>query len=499
LSRIIYGVITIFMVIILLGGCISGEGGDTTTSPPTTAAPTTAAPTTAAPTTAAPTKAAPTTAAPTETSKPSEMDNAWTMQYHDNYNTSYSSSTLSGTPEEQWHKNGTFNGSAAIEYGMVYFPVFRYENAGDTKLICLDLEDGTLIWEKAMDHNFTETSGRQGYARSPAVYEGKVVFLSCGSSCKLYCFDAYDGTQLWSKTIDAEYRAYETPVIYEGKIYTLYVNSLYNLDLDTVPSDFDHGIVGCYDLETGDVIWTNKLNLALYGVPVIYDDKLYFGAVDGTTSDGYLVCLSADDGGLLWMEKLLDEGHKIFFLHERIWQIAYGHGNIYMTMYDFDFDWEFFGYATIASYDPDTGDLRWKFRTDSGTMFDNHLVLSEEYVYFGILWNLYGEPNETYIYKLDPADGSILWRSDLPSFMEFMSMGGNTLYLGYSESIFNVGNNNLEYRVHLYGINGTSGETSWTFLDMPDYADFVKYSGMTATIADDYMVLPIGFWLYCFS
>lgn len=481
-----YGLLAILVIAVILSGCVSGGGDSETTTP---------APTTAAPTTTP----APTTVAPTEPPKPAEMNDAWGMQYHDAFNSNYSTSSLPGTPDVLWYKDGIINGPSVIEYGMVYVPVQKLNDVNSTRLVCLDIQDGSLEWEHALDYNRTVGCGRDNHYRAPAVSDGKVVYLSCGNSCILQCYDAYDGTLLWKSTIDEVYHVYQTPVIYEGKIFTAYMNSVCDVEADTMPEDLNDGTVCCYDLETGDMTWEEDFDMALFGMPVLYEGKVYIAAVDGSTAIGYLICLDASDGDLLWMNELLEDDRRIFYIDEPIWQIAYGHGNIYVTLFDFDKEWEFFGYCSLVCLDPATGEMRWEFRTDNGTFFDNHLVVSEEYVYFSSLWNRGDGNDATELYKIDPANGNRLWQKDVPNFMNFISMGGNTLYLGDSESVYDADAQMWVRTNHVYGINGTSGAQNWHFSEVPDFSDIKFNDGINPSISDGYMVVSLGFRLYCFS
>ncbi|HPR41801.1 MAG TPA: PQQ-like beta-propeller repeat protein [Candidatus Methanofastidiosa archaeon] len=496
-------IIPILIVLVLICGCISGGGGDTTTPAPTTA-PTTAAPTTtAALTTAAPTTTvAPTLPPTTEPPKPSEMDDAWTMIYKDEYGTNYSPDSLPQTPEVLWYRDGVFLGPSVIEYGHVYVPVQKLDDVQGDRLVCLDLEDGSTVWESALQYNRNMDCTDLVYYRSPAISEEKIVFLSCGNSCILQCFDAFDGTKAWEKTVDTNYRIYLSPTIADGKVYVMYTNSICYGDFINEYNDFadlNNGRIACYDLETGNMLWEERMNLAFYGNPIIYDDKVYFGAVDGATAIGYLVCLDAEDGELLWTNELLSADRALYNLDEPVWRIAYGHDNIYVTLFDYDIDWAFFGYSSIACYDPDNGDRKWEFMTDTGFFFGDHLSISEDYVYFGVRWNTIDEPSGIRIYKLDPSNGNILWSSYLPDFMDFMVMGGDTLYVGFRYGAYNADVNKWEYDNNFYGISGNSGVQNWFYTESPDYSSMVIYGGIYPSVASGYYVASVGFRLYCFT
>jgi outer membrane protein assembly factor BamB len=355
--------------------------------------------------------------------------------YKDAKGTNYSPDSLPQTPEILWYRNGVFRGPAAIEYGLVYINVLKLDDGSSSdRLACLDLEDGSLVWESALMNNMIDDCGDMVYYRSPAVSDGKVVFLSCGQSGSfLQCFDAFEGAHEWNTTIDPDRRIYLSPIISDGKVYVMYTNSICHGDLlnpYTEFADLNNGRIACYDLDTGNMIWENVMDLAFYGNPIIYDGKVYYGAVDGATAVGYLICLDAEDGELSWRNELLGADRGIYNVDEPIWRIAYGHDNIYVTLFDYEIDWEFFGYSSIACYDPANGDRRWEFRTETGFFFGDHLSVSNDHVYFGVRWNTLGEPSATRIYKLDPDTGTIVWRSDIPDvFMKFMTMGAITYTL----------------------------------------------------------------------
>lgn len=73
---------------------------------------------------------------------------------------------------------------------------FRFEE----RLVCLDLETGEVIWDKSQESKYT----RFVQSGTPCVGQGRVFVL--GAERTAHCYDAENGTLLWSQRLPGEFR-----------------------------------------------------------------------------------------------------------------------------------------------------------------------------------------------------------------------------------------------------------------------------------------------------
>ena len=123
---------------------------------------------------------------------------------------------------------------------------------------------------------------------SPAIVDGKVYIGS--NDQNLYCLDAYTGEKIWNFT--TEYKLRSSPAVADGKVFM----------------GADDGYIYCLDAATGTETWRKDIyagnvppvlievsSFQPRSSPIIIDDKLYVGALDGK-----VYCLSTSDGGTDW-------------------------------------------------------------------------------------------------------------------------------------------------------------------------------------------------------
>ena len=162
-----------------------------------------------------------------------------------------------------WHKS--------LKGGLYSTPVTDGESLyiGDDvgMFYCLDLATGATKW--------TFDTGMR-IVGSPAVADGVVVFGS--ANYNVYGLDAKTGTQLWSYTTNQAVMGAAT--IHEGVAFI----------------GGGDGRMFAFDLKTGAVKWSfDELKNYVLTRPLVYGDKLYFGAWDT-----YLYALNLEDGSLVW-------------------------------------------------------------------------------------------------------------------------------------------------------------------------------------------------------
>jgi eukaryotic-like serine/threonine-protein kinase len=171
--------------------------------------------------------------------------------------------------------------SAACQDGKIYF------SDNEQALYCLNESNGQLDWKLKLGEKLAYPWRFDYYYSSPVLYENKLYIGSDDGN--LYAVNANDGKLTWKFKTAGLVRS--TPAIYKNQV----------LFGDT------EGIFYSLDM-SGNLKWTYKvigqpLNLdtvgfdrkAILAAPVVSHDKIIFGA-----RDGYLYCLDAKDGKLLW-------------------------------------------------------------------------------------------------------------------------------------------------------------------------------------------------------
>lgn len=121
---------------------------------------------------------------------------------------------------------GLSGATAVICKGRV-FVTSMVENGPDFVALCFDETSGKKLWEKHVGSDSRRFSRNNMASPSPAT-DGKYVFFLYASG-DLVGFD-YDGNQLWSRNIEAEYGNLalqfgysSSPLLYDGRLFILVV------------------------------------------------------------------------------------------------------------------------------------------------------------------------------------------------------------------------------------------------------------------------------------
>ena len=368
-------------------------------------------------------------------------------------------------------------------------------------ITALDGRNGELLWKMPK-------TGLPGY--SATYYDGKLYHAP--ASTRLTCYDGEKGTILWDYDAGAgrAFFAYGGAVAY-GRYYE------HNID----PWG---GFVGCWDIETGDVIWRAEPAYYQLGyfTPVVADGKVYVTRSDGWVGAGRVpdpacfACFDAFSGTKLW-ELPFTVTHPI---------VAYG--KLYAGSYcigpsDPPKPWSSFrgnlDNHGVAIGQPGPSNIscpKWIYETDGAVISSAAVVDGKVYIgscdqnlycldaYNGsLIWKfpteyriasspavadgkVYLGPDDGYIYCLDADNGTELWKKDLyagniPPYLWEVStwqarsspiVVGGGLYVGALDGNF-------------YCLNKENGNPLWTFPTggpiggSPAYADGVIYIAST--------------------
>lgn len=220
----------------------------------------------------------------------SNLNEVWNYSYPDGEICFSSAPTISGEKVfvTSWNGMGWDMPLLSILYELQLLE-------GNNKIIALDLNDGTEIWNASLP---------AGSFSTPAVADG-MVFVGCdnlmGSS--LFAFDEETGAKVWDASIGLIGRG--SPVIYDDKVFVVVKDqSLISLTGDVK--------VIAVDEYNGTVLWNTTIAtnipafeslpkaLQLYNImatstPAIYETTLFV-----TSPDGNLSALKTTDGEKLW-------------------------------------------------------------------------------------------------------------------------------------------------------------------------------------------------------
>jgi outer membrane protein assembly factor BamB len=238
--------------------------------------------------------------------------------------------------------------------------------------------------------------GKIGFAQYTATYvDGKLI--QTAASTRVTCYNASTGDIIWDR--DQGGRAF---FAFAG--CTLY-DRFYQHNIAVDPQ----GFVGCWDVETGDLLWKQP---ALYSIgyitPAVADGKLYIQRYSGTAAgleaeQNAFACFDAFTGDLLWELDGTSISHPC---------IAYGnlYGYVGSTLYCFSdsnpADWAMWhGGPDVQGVAQSSGPTlsngpAWTFQSDGPIL--GSPVVSQGKVVFG--------SQDQNIYCLDAYTGAENWR-----------------------------------------------------------------------------------------
>lgn len=146
---------------------------------------------------------------------------------------------------------------------------------------------------------------------------------------------------------------------------------------NTVYVGANDGRIRAYDRVSGSLKWAFAASGAITGEPLVIGDRVIAGS-----EDRFLYCLNARDGSPVWK----------FEADDPIYSAPVTDGSAV-----------YFGCGTGAFYsvDPTTGAQNWK-NTDAAYCIESKPFLADGKVYYGA-W-------DTYVYCVNTADGSLVWK-----------------------------------------------------------------------------------------
>jgi outer membrane protein assembly factor BamB len=234
--------------------------------------------------------------------------------------------------------------------------------------------DGSVLWKHAM----AAPSGQQIYAsptngaisgRPLYVAETGLLYVGCDDG-GLYAFDPESGAQRWVYRTRAPIAS--LPVYAAGTLYfTTGENRIYAVDANNGKWKWQ------YDRESPD-----SFTIRGYPSPLVLDGRVYIGF-----SDGYLACLSANNGDVIWARSLAGESTRFIDVDSTP---LFHRGMILVSDYS----------AGVYALDPKDGSTRWRYEVEGA----GSVSARGERVYFTAA--------KAGLHALD-LEGHLLWRQAL--------------------------------------------------------------------------------------
>ena len=175
----------------------------------------------------------------------------------------YFFSERSSYPKAVWRKvlSQPVMSSIVVKYGLVYLGCY------DGKVYCYDLYNGNQLWSFS-------SLGNKAVHSSPEIVDG-VVYIGSGDN-RVYAIDAFNGSKIWEAVTDDAVVA--GPAVYGNYVFVGNINNKF------------YGI----NSSNGSISWTYNVGDIISAKALVYNGNIYFGCWDR-----YIYSLTTS-GSLRW-------------------------------------------------------------------------------------------------------------------------------------------------------------------------------------------------------
>ena len=363
-------------------------------------------------------------------------------QFHGNVkHTGYSTSNAPDINHTAWRSDdiGAHSASSVtIADGRIFVYCWDY-------LVCLDEYTGAVLWNVSVENAKTNRTALCGSWVTPTYHKGKV-FLS---AARTYCFDATDGSNIWTFTAPTGVGAVDGSVaIAEGNVIT---------------SDWDGRHYYCLNKDDGIEIWNFTVDDDYaQSTPVISDGMVVFGSWTWGNG-GHICCVNLTTGSEEWNITTTDHPCGSATINEEV---------AYMTTYDF------------SIIQTNKGELYALNITDGSVIWSEPVERTDSTpaVAYGNVYVCGGCKgfSDLMTYCFNATTGELLWNTsasdEIGNWKCSPAVADGKVFVGkpYFE------NSVMDY-VGTYALDASTGEIVWSY----------QKGGSSPAVADD-MVFTIG-------
>ena len=178
-----------------------------------------------------------------------------------------------------------------------------YVLSGTGNLVCFNAKDGSELWSFDVDKTYESKWHRWGVSESPLIVDDKVVVTPGGDKAAVVAFNKMNGKLIWQSRPNGEIRSYVSAIIYNYKNFRYILAMTYDNILAVDPKN-------------GDVVWQYAFNLQKEGSksipinsPIFKDDEIYIS--NGYNYPSMMLKLAPDGKSVSqkWMDTTLDNHH----------------------------------------------------------------------------------------------------------------------------------------------------------------------------------------------
>lgn len=118
-----------------------------------------------------------------------------------------------------------------------------YMISGSAEIVCVNAEDGKIIWSVDGGEKYGRKTGNWGTSECPLVYDDKVVYTPCGDQTTVVALNKFTGEEVWKSAALGDKSSYVSPILieYKGKRQIVGSTSLKAFGVNP---------------ETGEIEWT---------------------------------------------------------------------------------------------------------------------------------------------------------------------------------------------------------------------------------------------------
>jgi outer membrane protein assembly factor BamB len=180
-----------------------------------------------------------------------------------------------------------------------------YVSSGLGDVACLDIDDGSIVWQENLNEKYEGPLGKFGISESLLVVDDLLIFTPGGQRTTVVALDRNTGQPVWESPAIDEDPSYTSPLLIEHNGERMIVTVTTNYMIGISPAD-------------GDLLWKFEVGQYAGGIskrknqantPLYKDGKLFF--TSGYDHKSVMLQLAEDNRSVsvVWVDSLLDVHH----------------------------------------------------------------------------------------------------------------------------------------------------------------------------------------------